>query len=179
MVLGRVFLDRSMTSNSRSAPQPASKTPLWRDAWVISSVGVAALGAVMLAPGSDLPLRGVLEVILLPLVMAVFLRGVDRLGSEREQAFWIRLGRSFFFLWLAALFEIWHPGFDLPGPMVDALRMMGLLPVALALDLRPHRQVEGSPQLLRQVQLTALFLSPLVLTFYLVLAPRWTLDPRR
>ena len=158
---------------------PQASPPAWRDPWVLSNVAASILGAVLLAPLSAHALPGVLLVVLLPLVMAVFLRDIDRLPYEREQAFWIRIGRSFFFVWLAVLLELWPLGAQIPPPVLDGIRLLGLLPVALALDLRPHRQEQDSPQLLRQVQLTALFLTLHLMIFYVELAPRWATDRGR
>ncbi|MEM1182468.1 MAG: PAS domain S-box protein, partial [Acidobacteriota bacterium] len=146
----------------------------WKDPWVLGSLGAALLGAAAALPLSAHPPRALLEVVALPLLMAVFLYRVDQLDTPREQAFWIRMGWGFFFLWLAALFALSPLRGALPAPGLDALRLLGLMPIALALDLRPHRQAQGPPQLLRQLQLTAVFLTTTLLLFYVHLGPLWS-----
>ncbi|MEO1084928.1 MAG: PAS domain S-box protein, partial [Acidobacteriota bacterium] len=152
---------------------PISRQPPWRDPRVLGSIAAASLAAAAAWPFAAHPPRLVFGVTALPLLMAVFLHGVDRLPYRREQAFWIRLGWSFFFLWLAAFFTLEPWGLSLPTLAIAGLLLLGLMPIALAVDLRPHRQEQGPAQLLRQLQLTAVFLTSALLVFYVFITPRW------
>ncbi len=132
-------------------------------------IGVAVSGASSAPPA-------LWTLIFLALVTFGYARGVGALHSVRERAFWTHWTLAFAIWTLAVLLELvlevvygpeqatrQYPA----GVWIDALRLLGFVPIFLALDLRPHRGDDGNrPGLVRQLQLAGFLLMLVGLALY-------------
>ncbi len=132
-------------------------------------IGVAVSGASSAPPA-------LWALIFLTLVTFGYARGSSTLESARERGFWHRWTLAFMIWTSAALFQLVLAVMYGPqqsarpfpaGIWIDALHLLGFVPVFLALDLRPHRKDDGNrPGLVRQLQLAGFLLMLAGLALY-------------